>query len=250
MATPETARLTSVGWGQYRLSAVGHPLVMAPQRDAMAQGPTLESNHRYGFPGPSSIENATFTLVDQTLEDTMMAAIEAGTSYPLVGFIRGTAGNLCELTRSVAPINVPQPQNPSAPTSREIAFAAGDSSQFRMSAGMLFDHTIAHPNGVSSTVDGTAIQVGALSATQYMDVYIGDLHSPAPTATSATIKLQSASDEAFTVPNDRDTHTKASATETYRFSTLSGAITDTWWRMSVTAVSGGVIYPVCCVWIY
>ena len=93
--------------------------------------------------------------------------------------------------------------------------------------------TILHNASASGNVTGTALQLGAVSATQ--SVY-GVLHVFSGSG-SFIVKIQSSSDEAFTSPNDRITFaTVATGTaRTYEWSVLGpGAITDTWWRITAT----------------
>lgn len=86
----------------------------------------------------------------------------------------------------------------------------------------------------NSTENGTAYERGAVGATQYL---YGAVHVTAFSGIgAATIKIQSDSVEAFTgSPEDQITFTAATAA-TYQFATpVAGAITDTWWRASVSA---------------
>jgi hypothetical protein len=116
---------------------------------------------------------------------------------------------------------------------------------------MLFDHSIAHASGVSGVASGTAIQVGAVSATQTIKVFYGNLHDPAPTITTADAILESAGSEDFlTTPVTEVTFTQVTSTASYQVATVAGAVTNDWWRLRVTAVVGGVYYPVCVVAIY
>lgn len=91
---------------------------------------------------------------------------------------------------------------------------------------------IMHNASATGNVTGTAIQLGAVSATQY--VY-GALHVFSGSG-SFDVKVQSASDQAFTTPNDRITFTNvvtgtAVASEWKR---TAGAVTDQWWRVVAT----------------
>ena len=82
-----------------------------------------------------------------------------------------------------------------------------------------------------SAVNGTAIQLGAVTATQRVQAA---LHVCGGTG-AVTVKVQSDSAQAFTSPTDRVTFTTVpNGTPTaYEWSGADGAITDTWWRVRV-----------------
>lgn len=93
-----------------------------------------------------------------------------------------------------------------------------------------------HPPATArtSSASGTAIQVGAVSATQRM---YGALHVTAASGTtpSLTVKIQSSATEGGSY-TDRITFTAATDV-TYQWSNVAGAVTDTWWRVTWT-ISG------------
>ena len=92
---------------------------------------------------------------------------------------------------------------------------------------------VLHPNGTARTSSstGTAYQLGAISATQRM---YGALHVTFASGTNPTliIKLQSSSTEGGSY-SDRITFTTATGL-TSQWSSVAGAVTDTWWRASWT----------------
>lgn len=92
---------------------------------------------------------------------------------------------------------------------------------------------ILHNAAASGDVTGTAVQLGAVGAAQF--VY-GALHVFSGSG-NFTAKIQSASDQAFTSPNDRITFTQVGTgtARSYEWGTpAAGAITDTWWRVVAT----------------
>jgi hypothetical protein len=94
--------------------------------------------------------------------------------------------------------------------------------------------------GITGAQNGTALELGAISATQKIVVTYHVLNFPAVEGTTPTIdaKIQSATDEAFTTPVDRIVLPQRNATPIGSVHELAGAVTDTWWRFIVTAVGG------------
>ena len=84
----------------------------------------------------------------------------------------------------------------------------------------------------TSTGNGTARELGAVSSTQKVYSFI---HVVSASGTSPTLNVTVASDDAggFTTPTTRITHSQFSAVGSEVKST-SGAITDTYWRVTYT----------------
>lgn len=98
-------------------------------------------------------------------------------------------------------------------------------------------HVLWDPDtSITGTANGTAVQLGAVLATQ--NIYAAMAVIAATALTSVTVKLQSASDQAFTSPNDRITFTAFSDVTSEMPTPVAGAITDTWWRIIVSAFTG------------
>lgn len=92
-----------------------------------------------------------------------------------------------------------------------------------------------HPPGTARTAagTGTAVQLPAVLATQSVYANLHVLSVAGTAAPTLTVKVQSAVDQAFTVPTDRLTFAAATA-RTGQALRLAGPITDTWWRVSWT----------------
>lgn len=86
----------------------------------------------------------------------------------------------------------------------------------------------------NSSSNTTGFQLGAVSAgkTAY-----GALHVFAGTASTCAVKIQSDDNSGFSSPTDRITFTTASGA-TAQWSSVAGAITDSWWR-AVWTIGGG-----------
>lgn len=117
---------------------------------------------------------------------------------------------------------------------------AGELSMFHLAgAGVgapLIAGTLLHPTATARTSSstGTGRQLGAITATQRM---YGALHVLSAGTGSMTVKIQSDDNASFTSATDRITFTAATAA-TYEWSSVAGAVTDDYWRVSYT-ISGG-----------
>lgn len=98
---------------------------------------------------------------------------------------------------------------------------------------------VMHPQGTARTVtgNGTAVQLGAVSASQR--IYC-NLHALGFTDGSMTVKLQSNVDNTFGAPTDRITFNAVTGLGG-QASSLLGPVTDTWWRATWT-ITGGVTH--------
>lgn len=102
------------------------------------------------------------------------------------------------------------------------------------SAGdLLVPGYVGHAGSVSASGNGTAYELGAVSATQ--SVYAA-LHVLSKSGTSPTLDVIVQSDDAsaFTTPTSRITFAQQTAEGAVWGSPASGAITDTWWRVNYT----------------
>ncbi len=103
-----------------------------------------------------------------------------------------------------------------------------------MGNGRVVRGELMHPAATARTTTGstTGVQLGALSATQAM---YAALHvvSTSGTTPTLTVKLQSASTQGGSY-SDRITFTQATTSRTSQLSSVSGAVTDTWWRVNYT----------------
>lgn len=110
------------------------------------------------------------------------------------------------------------------------------SASGRISSHALVEGNIMAVGAKTGTFDGTARQIGPVSATQKL---YAQIHATAKdTFTSAVFKVQTASDEAFTTPNDRITFTTITDLTSEFATPVDGAITDEWVRVSCTAFTG------------
>jgi hypothetical protein len=111
----------------------------------------------------------------------------------------------------------------------------------KSSTGPLVRGVRAHPTDVarSATGNGTAYQLGALSASQTL---YASLHVLARTGTaSMTLKVQSDDNGAFSSATDRITSFTAATGRTYQWGSVAGAVTDDYWRCVYTITGTGTI---------
>lgn len=98
--------------------------------------------------------------------------------------------------------------------------------------------TILHPKTArSSSANGTARQLGAVSATQklYAALHVFAVSGAAPTL---DVKVQSDNGVGFGTPADQITFAQATAAGAQFAPPVAGAITDDWWRITY-AIGGG-----------
>jgi hypothetical protein len=247
---PQTPGLnTDAAWGPLRTSTVANAAGGEFVAEPIDFPATLADTFSYQEPGAFTVTDINLNVVRQDLKETFTAAHKAKTAYPWVQFIRGTAGGGCQLTEDVRAATIPNNEEVGVVNESAYTFAAGVGLR-HFNQGMLFDHTIAHAAGVSAPVTGGIVQVGAVSATQSLKFFLGNLHSPAPTWSGAAMQLESDPILGFTTATLRGTAmTAMGSTAAYELQTVAGPITDTYWRLNITTVPSGLGYPVCCMWI-
>lgn len=95
---------------------------------------------------------------------------------------------------------------------------------------------VATASTITATGNGTAANLGAVSATQRIWAAVHTLTVGGTATPTITVKIQSSTASGFASPTDRITFS-AITSKTGLFSSTVGAITDTWWRATWT-VSG------------
>lgn len=92
----------------------------------------------------------------------------------------------------------------------------------------------------TSSSTGTGRQLGAVSATKrlYAALHVTAASGSTP---SLTVKIQSDDNGAFSSATDRITFTASTARD-YQFSSVAGAITDDYWRISYTISGSGASF--------
>lgn len=96
---------------------------------------------------------------------------------------------------------------------------------------------VLHPPGTARTAtgSGTAVQLGAVAAGKSLYAAL-HVYSVSGTTPSITVKVQSDDNSGMSSPTDRITFTAATAVGG-QYSSVAGAITDDWWRVTWT-ISG------------
>lgn len=148
-----------------------------------------------------------------------------------------TAGNLeteggpCVITKALVPQFTPGGGG-----------AVGQLSAFNMSGsgsdryGAIRALLFAAAQTVSTTgAKGTALELGAVGADQRL---FASLHLLGEPGTSITVLLESDDNSNFTSATTRGTFGPLTASGGSWLSPVGGAITDTWWRFRVSAVTG------------
>jgi hypothetical protein len=182
-------------------------------------------------------KSGTFTMdlmadfADNSVDEVLFTAL--GTTDTVTSICAGsTDGSVAYLTRGVV---------------AQYAVISGNVGELAMStknttaSGVIARGALLHPNTArTSSSSGTARQLGAVSATQRL---YAALHVFSVSGTSPTLDVKVQSDTSgFPSATDRITFSQANATSNRaQFSSVAGAITDDYWRVSWTI--GGSATP-------
>lgn len=116
-----------------------------------------------------------------------------------------------------------------------------DGSVFQTTGDPLVRGTVLTPNDSKASSDvSTALQVGAVSASQYLYAV---LHVFSGTGTLDVV-VQSDNAEGFSSPTGRITFAQATGREAQYATRVAGSITDDWWRVSYTIATGPFAFAV------
>lgn len=111
----------------------------------------------------------------------------------------------------------------------------GTQGQTSVARGMVFKTDSAAISGTGPT--GTALQLGAVGASQFLYASAHILTA----GTTLTLQVQSSVDNTFASPTTRMTLGPITTTGGVWGTRVAGAITDTWWRLNVSAVTGSFL---------
>ena len=161
---------------------------------------------------------------DDGLDETLWSSL-AVANTPQSFAIGSAVGSIGYCFKSLSTSYVPIEGNPGA---LAMASLSGKSSGPIARGNMLAVDTTA----VTSSSTGSAVQVGAVSATKRL---YAALHVVSASGTLPTLDVKVQSDNASNFPSatDRITFTQATA-RTSQLSSVAGAVTDDYWRVSYT----------------
>lgn len=119
-----------------------------------------------------------------------------------------------------------------APFSLDFRGTNGETSVAR---GMVFktDDSVISGTGLA----GTALQLGAVGSTQFLYAALHVLTA----GTTITIQVQSSVDNTFASPTTRMTLGPYTTTGGFWGTRVAGPITDQWWRLNVSAITGSFL---------
>lgn len=124
-----------------------------------------------------------------------------------------------------------------------ISGAVGEMAGMNISgnaAGRLVRGIIEFNSSTASSSTTTGSQIGALTATQTM---FANLHVTTAVGSALDVIVQSDDNSSFTSPTNRITFSQATGITSQHLS-LSGAITDDYWRLSYTIAGGSFTFAV------
>lgn len=124
------------------------------------------------------------------------------------------------------------PMGAPAPFNLDFRGTNGETSVAR---GLVFKTDAAAVSGTGPT--GTALQLGAVGASQFLYAWGHVLTA----GTTITLQVQSSVDDTFAAPTTRMTLGPLTATGGFWGTRLTGPITDTWWRLNISAITGSFL---------
>lgn len=144
-------------------------------------------------------------------------------------------GSLAYLMRGIPLSYTPLEGNPGELAMGKIS---GQSSTGPVVRGRLL-----HPGSAarSSSSTGTGRQLGAVGATQRLYAALHVLSVAGTSTPTLTVKVQSDDNSGFTTATDRITYAGSTAAS-YQWSSVAGAVTDDWWRISYTVSGSSPIF--------
>lgn len=124
------------------------------------------------------------------------------------------------------------------PTSYKLGDQTGEVAPWEaVAAGStpLLRGSVAHPPGTARTIDGegTGLELGAVTATQKLYAGLHVLSIAGTDTPTITVEIESDADNTFASPTTRISFAAATALGG-QFSSVAGAITDTWYRATWT----------------
>jgi hypothetical protein len=164
------------------------------------------------------------SMPDDTLWTNLGAQGTALTVVPTSGAV-GSLAYLCRILQS--------DYKPGAPAGKLLAWSASMKGNWPPVRGQIL-----HPQGTARTTtgNGTAVQLGAVLASQKMYACLHVLSISGTSTPTITVKIQSNVDNTFGSPTDRITFTADTALDG-QTGVVAGAVTDSWWR-AVWTISG------------
>lgn len=232
---PQVLRNTKIYLAQYDVSGDFNQLSLEVTTEGL-DATTFGATAKVELPGLESarVTGKVFTESDATnpkIEDILKANLALAHVPLSLCPLGGAAGDLAWMMRALAASYTP---------GLVIGQLPAADLQATASQGRLVRGTVLETGAKVAGGTGTAFQLGAVGATQR--VY-GALHILALSGGTFTAKVQSASAQAFSTPNDRLLFTAATLRGS-EWKEAAGAITDTWWRASWTLTAGSVTFVV------
>lgn len=234
MATPSILKNCKLYLDKYDLSGMSNALSLTQEYDEV-ECTAFGNTCRYGVPGlvRVSFEHQGYFASDGTDEpDDAIAAKFITANVPMM---------VCPTTGA---ISTPAWFAPQMAVKYNWGGSVGDINAFTVTGAgtgyaLIRGYTMA-TGSKTTTGNGTAYQLGAVTATQYL---YAQLHVFSVSGTNPTLDVVVASDDAegFASGTTRITFTQATAATAQWATPVAGEITDEWWRVQYTI--GGTETP-------
>ena len=219
-------------YSAYDLSGDHNRIALSLKRDT-PDSTTFGATARARIAGLHSVEltsDGYWEGGDAGVDDVLFDNLGTATRVLTVSASDGTKGNIAYFCPGVSLSYAP---GPGSVGGIKAFTAAAYSEGYRAVRG-----TILGSGAKTATGNGTAYNLGAASATQYL---YGALHCTAASGSGPpgiTVKIQSDTAENFPSAEDRISFSALAAIGAQWATPVTGAITDTWWRATWTITGG------------
>lgn len=237
-----TGQSTSILWGEYRLSTDHVGGTFETTNDLLEVRATLENDWNTHLIGARNRAGTSESIVQGATLAAYRSAHGARTEKPISIYRRGAGLGWCDIN-DAAIASLPESLEANTVEEREIAF--GFTEIYTPYQGVVYDYSFEDGStGVTGIKDGPWYEIGALAAGETYRFHFANPHSPAPNITTMTGLIRSASDALGTGATTQSTLTAVTSTASYQIVDVTGAITDAFWQLSISAFTGTVAYPV------
>jgi hypothetical protein len=221
MAT-EVLKNQKVFFGGYDLTGITNAVSLASEAEAV-DATVLGNSTRVNKGGLKTVAASVQGFFDADPYDSALYANVGASDKPLSILTSGTEGTPAYMFKCMI-----GSYNPSASIGDMFGFSLETAGAGNLIRGTLMENNTA----ATSTADGTGRQLGAITASQKMYAAL-HIFSASGTTPTLDVTVESDDNSSFTSAATRITFSQANAVGA-QYTTLDGAITDDYWRVSWT----------------
>lgn len=237
-----TGASTSILYGPYRLSVDHYGGTFETAHKLLDVQATLENAWSTHLLGSRQRTGSTESYMGGEVLAAMRTAMDTRASYPVAVYRRGAGLGWVDVNyASVA--SLPDTWEVDTVETRVMPF--GFTEAYAPFQGVVYDYSFEDGStGVTGIKDGPWYQIGALASGETYRFSFFNAHYPAPDITTATCLIRSASDGIGTGATTQVTLTAVTSTASYQVAEVAGPVTDAFWQLSISALTGNVFFPV------